>query len=121
MQKGTFFFAEVEGIRIGARAKGGEREERSDREGEVDITIPHIVRPYSVHHELWTSHNEGRDVRSHTLEYITFIGYTVRTPEGNIGVHCTPTDTSGNILASYTANRPTKRCSLAPQQYFCEG
>ena len=65
----------------------------------------HKVRAYSACHQLLLDGDE--DGRDKSLETDIFWGDTGRPPDGNVGVHITPTNQAGYVQEFYKANRQT--------------
>ena len=66
--------------------------QRAVQEGGLEV-LQRPVRAYSVRHQHWLNAQVGRQVVRTTVVNETHTGDTNRPPDGNIGVHCTPTTT----------------------------
>ena len=88
----------MEPLRKGGRGRGKKGNnntatlQRDAQEGGLQV-IQRPVRAYSVRHQHWLNAQVGRQEVRTTVVNETHTGDTDRPPDGNIGVHCTPTTT----------------------------
>ena len=88
----------MEPLRSGGRGKGKKGNnntviiQRNALEGDLEV-IQRPVRAYSAKHQHWLKVQVGRQVARTTVVNESHTGDTDRPPDGNIGVHCTPTTT----------------------------
>ena len=85
-------------LRRGGRGKGKKSSTRAENlhMGEDDGGLEAQTRPvraYSARHQHWFNKQVGRQVGRTTVVNESHTGDTGRPPDGNIGVHCTPTTT----------------------------
>ena len=85
-------------LRGGEQGKGKKRPSRDvnprrgDQDGGLEVQ-QRPVRAYSVRHQQWINAQVDRHVPRQVVVDESHTGDTDRPPDGNIGVHCTPTTT----------------------------